>query len=138
MRVGFSPVVHRFCNVALITSVIATLLALFIFGYIKGSFTGSRPFTSAFSENTGWRTGSWSRVSHCKGSIVKNAEPAPCDEICVCLRFQTAFVALICRYVQLDTLFNSIQLEFQISIFVSKNARYLGSSSINIPMPAPI
>jgi vacuolar iron transporter family protein len=32
---------------ALYTSVIATLLALLVFGYIKGRFTGSRPFRSA-------------------------------------------------------------------------------------------
>jgi VIT1/CCC1 family predicted Fe2+/Mn2+ transporter len=35
-------------NTALITSVIATLIALFIFGYIKGRFTGSKPFRSAW------------------------------------------------------------------------------------------
>jgi VIT1/CCC1 family predicted Fe2+/Mn2+ transporter len=33
---------------ALMISVIATLLALFIFGYIKGKFTGSTPFKSAW------------------------------------------------------------------------------------------
>jgi VIT1/CCC1 family predicted Fe2+/Mn2+ transporter len=33
---------------ALMISVIATLLALFIFGYIKGRFTGSTPFKSAW------------------------------------------------------------------------------------------
>jgi vacuolar iron transporter family protein len=32
---------------ALMISVIATLFALFIFGYIKGRFTGSTPFKSA-------------------------------------------------------------------------------------------
>ncbi len=35
-------------NVALVSSVIATLVALFIFGYIKGKFTGSKPIKSAF------------------------------------------------------------------------------------------
>jgi VIT1/CCC1 family predicted Fe2+/Mn2+ transporter len=38
----FSPV-----STALLVSVIATLLALLIFGYIKGRFTGARPFRSA-------------------------------------------------------------------------------------------
>ncbi|MFC5452780.1 VIT1/CCC1 transporter family protein [Paenibacillus aestuarii] len=33
---------------ALLISVIATLVALFIFGYIKGRFTGSKPFKSAW------------------------------------------------------------------------------------------
>lgn len=33
---------------ALMISVIATLIALFIFGYVKGSFTGSKPFKSAW------------------------------------------------------------------------------------------
>lgn len=33
---------------ALIISVIVTLIALFIFGYIKGKFTGSKPFKSAW------------------------------------------------------------------------------------------
>lgn len=33
---------------ALMTSVIATLIALFIFGYVKGRFTGSKPFKSAW------------------------------------------------------------------------------------------
>jgi VIT1/CCC1 family predicted Fe2+/Mn2+ transporter len=37
-----TPVTH-----ALYTSVIATLLALLVFGYIKGRFTGTRPFRSA-------------------------------------------------------------------------------------------
>jgi predicted membrane protein (TIGR00267 family) len=34
-------------NTALLSSVVATLLALLIFGYIKGRFTGARPFRSA-------------------------------------------------------------------------------------------
>nr|HET6903293.1 VIT1/CCC1 transporter family protein [Ktedonobacteraceae bacterium] len=38
----FSP-----ASTALLISVIATLLALLIFGYIKGRFTGARPFRSA-------------------------------------------------------------------------------------------
>ena len=38
----FSP-----ASKALLVSVIATLLALLIFGYIKGRFTGTRPFRSA-------------------------------------------------------------------------------------------
>ncbi|CAG7658877.1 VIT1/CCC1 transporter family protein [Paenibacillus allorhizosphaerae] len=33
---------------ALMTSVIATLIALFFFGYVKGRFTGSKPFKSAW------------------------------------------------------------------------------------------
>ncbi|RID60292.1 hypothetical protein BRARA_F03456 [Brassica rapa] len=33
---------------AVVASVVITLLALFIFGYGKGNFTGSRPFKSAF------------------------------------------------------------------------------------------
>lgn len=32
---------------AMLTSVVVTLLALLVFGYIKGRFTGSRPFLSA-------------------------------------------------------------------------------------------
>jgi len=35
-------------NSALLLSVILTLIALFIFGFIKGRFTGSKPFTGAF------------------------------------------------------------------------------------------
>lgn len=38
----FSP-----ASTALLISVIATLLALLVFGYIKGRFTGARPFRSA-------------------------------------------------------------------------------------------
>jgi len=34
-------------SAALVISVIATLLALFLFGYVKGRFTGTRPFRSA-------------------------------------------------------------------------------------------
>ncbi|RUS47832.1 VIT1/CCC1 transporter family protein [Cohnella sp. AR92] len=37
---------HR-ASEALLVSVVATLIALFIFGYVKGKFTGSRPFRSA-------------------------------------------------------------------------------------------
>lgn len=33
---------------ALLVSIVATLLALFVFGYIKGRFTGTKPFGSAF------------------------------------------------------------------------------------------
>ncbi|MGG3452794.1 VIT1/CCC1 transporter family protein [Paenibacillus sp. FSL R7-0216] len=39
--------IHQ-ANTALMTSVIATLIALYIFGYIKGRFTGSKPFKSAW------------------------------------------------------------------------------------------
>jgi vacuolar iron transporter family protein len=39
--------IHR-ANTALYVSVIVTLIALFIFGYIKGKFTGSKPFKSAW------------------------------------------------------------------------------------------
>jgi VIT1/CCC1 family predicted Fe2+/Mn2+ transporter len=35
-------------QIALQISVVATLLALFIFGYVKGRFTGSKPIRSAF------------------------------------------------------------------------------------------
>jgi VIT1/CCC1 family predicted Fe2+/Mn2+ transporter len=35
-------------NSALLFSIIFTLAALFIFGYIKARFTGGRPFRSAF------------------------------------------------------------------------------------------
>ena len=35
-------------STALLVSVIATLLALLVFGYVKGRFTGTRPFRSAF------------------------------------------------------------------------------------------
>jgi predicted membrane protein (TIGR00267 family) len=38
--------IHQ-ASTALATSVIATLIALFIFGYVKGRFTGSKPFKSA-------------------------------------------------------------------------------------------
>lgn len=37
----------RPASMALLISVIATLLALLVFGYIKGHFTGARPFRSA-------------------------------------------------------------------------------------------
>ncbi|KAK6931661.1 Ccc1 family [Dillenia turbinata] len=33
---------------AVVASVVLTLIALFIFGYAKGHFTGNKPFTSAF------------------------------------------------------------------------------------------
>lgn len=33
---------------AVVASVVVTLIALLIFGYAKGHFTGSRPFMSAF------------------------------------------------------------------------------------------
>lgn len=39
--------IHQ-AHTALMTSVIATLIALFIFGYVKGRFTGSLPFKSAW------------------------------------------------------------------------------------------
>lgn len=39
--------IHQ-ANTALMTSVIATLIALYVFGYIKGRFTGSKPFKSAW------------------------------------------------------------------------------------------
>lgn len=35
-------------NSALLLSVIMTLIALFIFGFVKGKFTGAKPFKSAF------------------------------------------------------------------------------------------
>lgn len=38
--------IHRAAT-ALLVSVVATLIALFIFGYVKGKFTGSRPLKSA-------------------------------------------------------------------------------------------
>lgn len=38
--------IHR-AVAALLVSVVATLIALFIFGYVKGKFTGSRPLKSA-------------------------------------------------------------------------------------------
>jgi vacuolar iron transporter family protein len=49
---GFIPLspymfIHQ-ASSALLTSVIATLIALYIFGYVKGRFTGSRPFRSAW------------------------------------------------------------------------------------------
>ncbi|MDB4865855.1 MAG: putative Fe2+/Mn2+ transporter, family [Cohnella sp.] len=34
-------------NTALLVSVVVTLIALFIFGFVKGKFTGSKPFKSA-------------------------------------------------------------------------------------------
>ncbi|RKP58126.1 iron transporter [Cohnella endophytica] len=34
-------------DIALITSSVVTLIALFVFGYVKGRFTGSKPFKSA-------------------------------------------------------------------------------------------
>jgi VIT1/CCC1 family predicted Fe2+/Mn2+ transporter len=39
--------IHQ-AQTALMTSVIATLIALFIFGYLKGRFIGSKPFKSAW------------------------------------------------------------------------------------------
>ncbi|MGP0585622.1 VIT1/CCC1 transporter family protein [Paenibacillus timonensis] len=39
--------IHQ-ANTALMTSVIATLIALYVFGYVKGQFTGSKPFKSAW------------------------------------------------------------------------------------------
>jgi VIT1/CCC1 family predicted Fe2+/Mn2+ transporter len=39
--------IHQ-AQTALMTSVIATLIALFIFGYVKGRFTGSKPVKSAW------------------------------------------------------------------------------------------
>jgi VIT1/CCC1 family predicted Fe2+/Mn2+ transporter len=39
--------IHR-ANTALYVSVIVTLIALFLFGYVKGKFTGSKPFKSAW------------------------------------------------------------------------------------------
>ncbi|MBM6996569.1 VIT1/CCC1 transporter family protein [Paenibacillus sp. DXFW5] len=39
--------IHQ-ANTALMTSVIATLIALYVFGYVKGRFTGSKPFKSAW------------------------------------------------------------------------------------------
>ncbi|RED54725.1 VIT1/CCC1 transporter family protein [Cohnella lupini] len=48
---GFIPLLPYIfisrAQTALITSVIATIIALFIFGYIKGRYTGYRPFRSA-------------------------------------------------------------------------------------------
>jgi VIT1/CCC1 family predicted Fe2+/Mn2+ transporter len=32
---------------ALVVSVVVTVLALLVFGYVKGTFTGKRPFRSA-------------------------------------------------------------------------------------------
>ncbi|WP_260983080.1 VIT1/CCC1 transporter family protein, partial [Bacillus pumilus] len=38
----------RQSGTALSVSVIVTLIALFVFGYVKGRFTGTRPFRSAW------------------------------------------------------------------------------------------
>ena len=49
---GFVPltpyILTNFPQTALLYSVIATLIALFAFGYMKGTFTGTHPFQSAF------------------------------------------------------------------------------------------
>jgi VIT1/CCC1 family predicted Fe2+/Mn2+ transporter len=50
---GFIPLapyifIRHDVRVALYVSVAVTLVALFVFGFIKGTFTGSRPFRSAF------------------------------------------------------------------------------------------
>ena len=49
---GFVPltpyILSNSPQTALLYSVIATLIALFAFGYMKGTFTGSHPFQSAF------------------------------------------------------------------------------------------
>ena len=42
------PVTHDGLLVGLKLSILVTLLALFVFGYIKGHFTGTRPIRSAF------------------------------------------------------------------------------------------
>lgn len=49
---GFIPLspymlVHNLFS-ALLVSIVVTLIALFLFGYIKGRFTGTKPFTSGF------------------------------------------------------------------------------------------
>ncbi|MFA6210999.1 MAG: VIT1/CCC1 transporter family protein [Candidatus Obscuribacterales bacterium] len=40
--------IYRDSHFALAISAIVTVLALFVFGYVKGRFTGSKPFRSAF------------------------------------------------------------------------------------------
>ncbi len=50
---GFIPLapyifIQHDVNLALYTSVVVTLIALYLFGFVKGTFTGSRPFRSAF------------------------------------------------------------------------------------------
>jgi VIT1/CCC1 family predicted Fe2+/Mn2+ transporter len=49
---GFIPlspyIFIHYANTALYVSVIVTLIALFIFGYVKGKFTGSKPIKSAW------------------------------------------------------------------------------------------
>jgi VIT1/CCC1 family predicted Fe2+/Mn2+ transporter len=49
---GFIPLspymLIHYLPTALVVSIIVTLIALFLFGYIKGSFTGTKPFRSGF------------------------------------------------------------------------------------------
>jgi predicted membrane protein (TIGR00267 family) len=47
--IPLSPYIFiHYANTALYVSVIVTLIALFIFGYVKGKFTGSKPIKSAW------------------------------------------------------------------------------------------
>ena len=43
----FPYIILNEAHIALIWSVVITVIALFIFGYVKGRFTGTRPFKSA-------------------------------------------------------------------------------------------
>ena len=40
--------VLRSTGTALVVSILTTVLALLVFGYVKGRFTGTRPYRSAF------------------------------------------------------------------------------------------
>ncbi|MFD1175913.1 VIT1/CCC1 transporter family protein [Paenibacillus puldeungensis] len=44
----FPYMIIEHAQTALVTSVIVTLIALFVFGYVKGKFTGSKPLKSAW------------------------------------------------------------------------------------------
>ena len=63
---GFIPlapymVVHG-SRLALVWSVLVTLIALGVFGYIKGRFTGSRPGALCLANHCNWWTCSWRRL----------------------------------------------------------------------------
>jgi len=55
---------------ALLISVAVTLVALFIFGYIKGRFTTPRPFRSALETALGWKSRRWRGIFDCKSDLV--------------------------------------------------------------------
>ena len=51
---------------ALLVSVVVTLIALFVFGYIKGRFTGTKPLRIRISDCLGGWVGSWGCFFDCQ------------------------------------------------------------------------